>query len=315
MPREIYGPFVSFAPVGSQGDRPQIRVDLSTGKIYVNGNSAAADAPHYQTIVRMSKDRGRDWGMVYAFDSTEWPGSGAGYDVANGVMGIAYMASKVPEPLNAKCPCRVFGTSTDDGKTFDRQVISAPPPQPGGDPRNGMVVAANPTKPGTFSVLFPSSEGAQAYLTQDSGKTWTRSASIPGVPSTSIVNLTTAYSPKGILALVWRVIYPLSPLRPPKPRAKPAYLLTIPHTFEPIPETYEIWSAISRDWGKTFSAPRKVGTERSPGISRRRGMSEHGNDFISVAVDDDFVHMTWFDNRSGFMATWYGRVPIRDYKK
>ena len=43
-------------------------------------------------------------------------------------------------------------------------------------------------------------------------------------------------------------------------------------------------------------------------------MSAHGNDFISVAVDDDFVHMTWFDNRSGFEGTWYGRVPVADYK-
>jgi hypothetical protein len=81
-----------------------------------------------------------------------------------------------------------------------------------------------------------------------------------------------------------------------------------------VPETYEIWSAISHDGGKTFSTPKKVSTERSPGISRRRGMSEHGSDFISVAVDDDFVHMTWFDNRSGFMGTWYGRIPIVDYK-
>jgi hypothetical protein len=314
MPKEIFGPFVSFAPVGSQGDRPQIKVDISTGKLYVNGNSSAADPPHYQTVIRMSRDRGRDWGMVYAFDSAEWPGFGPNYDVANGIMGIAYIASSVPAALNAKCPCRVFGASTDDGKTFDRHLIPAPPPQAGGDPRNAMVVAANPTKPGMFSVLFSSSDGVEAYRTEDSGKTWTKSASLPGVPSTSIANLTAAYSPKGALSLAWRVIYPLSPPRPPKPRAKPAYQLTEPHVFEPIPETYEIWSAISRDGGKTFTAPKKVSTERSPGISRRRGMSEHGNDFISVAVDDEFVHMTWFDNRSGFMGTWYGRVPLADYK-
>jgi hypothetical protein len=313
-PKEIFGPFVSFAPVGSQGDRPQIKVDLSNGNLYVNGNSSAAVPPDYQTVVRMSKDRGRGWGKVYAFDSAEWPGFGPNYDVANGIISIAYVASSVPAALNAKCPCRVFGASMDDGKTFDRHLISAPPPEAGGDPRNAMVVAANPTKPGTFSVIFSSSRGLEVYRTEDSGKTWSTPPAIPEVPSTSIANLTAAYSPKGILALAWRVIYPLSPPRAPKPRPKPAYLLTTPHVFEATPETYEIWSATSRDGGKTFSAPMKVSTERSPGISRRRGMSAHGNDFISVAVDDDFVHMTWFDNRSGFEGTWYGRVPVADYK-
>jgi hypothetical protein len=314
MPKEIYGPFVSFAPVGSQGDRPQIKVDRSTGKIYVNGNSSAADPPHYQTVVRMSEDRGRDWGTVYAFDSADWPGFGPNYDVANGVMGIAYMASSVPAALKEKCPCRVFGASNDDGKTFDRHLIPAPSPQPGDDPRNAMVVAADPTKQGAFSVLFSSSGGVESYLTQDDGKTWTHSATLPGLPSTTIANLTAAYSTKGVLALAWRVIYPSPTPRPPRPRPLPAYKLTKPHVFEGTPESYEIWSAVSRDGGKTFSSPMKVSTERSPGASRRRGMSEHGNDFISVALDDDFAHMTWFDNRSGFQATWYGRVPLSDYK-
>ena len=81
-----------------------------------------------------------------------------------------------------------------------------------------------------------------------------------------------------------------------------------------MPEHFEIWSAISHDGGKTFSAPFKVSTAPSPGVTRRRGMHNLGRDYVSVAVDDDFVHMTWFDDRAGFRATWYGRVPIADYK-
>ena len=111
MPKEILGPYVSYAPGGSQGDRPQIRVDFSTGKLYVMGSSQAAVPPHHQSTFRMSKDRGRDWGMVYAFDSPDWPGGGGGYDVQNGIMGIAYNATSVPASLNAKCPCRVFGAA------------------------------------------------------------------------------------------------------------------------------------------------------------------------------------------------------------
>jgi len=81
-----------------------------------------------------------------------------------------------------------------------------------------------------------------------------------------------------------------------------------------MPEQFEIYSTVSRDGGKTFSAPFEVSTARSPGVSRRRGMRNLGRDFVSVAVDDDFVHMTWFDDRAGFRATWYGRVPVADYR-
>jgi len=317
MPKEIFGPYVSFAPVGSQGDRPQIRVDLSTGKIYVNGNSAAADPPHRQTVFRMSKDRGRDWGMVYAVDSPDWPGAGDAYDVANGVIGTAYTATSVPASLNTTCPCRVFGASTDDGKTFDRHLIQgAPAPSGGrgGGGGGGMVVVANPTRKGMFSVLISSSSGVDSYVTEDAGKSWTKGGSVPGLPTTSIANLTAAYSPKGVMALTWRTIYPLENPGPPRARGGPAYLLTAPHVFVDMPERFEIWSAVSRDGGKKFSAPFKVSSATSPGVTRRRSLSNHGNDFISVALDDDFVHFTWFDDRAGFRATWYGRVPLADYK-
>jgi hypothetical protein len=318
MPKEILGPFVSYAQVGSQGDRPQIRVDLSTGHIYVNGNSTASDPPHRQTTFRVSKDRGRDWGMVYAVDSPEWPGAGGGYDVANGIMGTAYTATSVPASLNAKCPCRVFGASRDDGKTFARNLIPGPPPQ-GAGPGGDMIVAANPTKTGEFSVFISTPGGILSYLTDDSGKTWTQTPTVSGPSQTTTAMLTAAYSPKGILALTWRALYPLAqptaqtPGRGPGQTGPPSQW-TAPRIFHDLPQQFEIWSAISRDGGKTFSAPHKVSTAISPGVSRRRSMSNLGSDFISVAVDNDFVHMTWFDDRAGFRATWYGRVPISDYK-
>ena len=147
MPKEVLGPFVSFAPTGSQGDRPEIRVDRSNGKIYVDGKSAAADPPHRQTVLRMSSDPAAGFGMVYAFDSAEWPQSGgSGYDVANGILGVAYVASSVPASLNAKCPCRVFGASTDDGKSFERHLLPGPAPAAGqgGGGIGGTLVLANP---------------------------------------------------------------------------------------------------------------------------------------------------------------------------
>ncbi len=317
MPKEILGPFVSYAEVGSQGDRPQIRVDLSTGKLYVNGNSMASTPRHRQTTFRVSKDRGRDWGMVYAVDSPDWPGAGAGYDVANGIMGTAYVATSVPASLNAKCPCRVFGSSTDDGKTFTRNLIPAPPPTQGEwGPGGAMIVAANPTKAGEFSVLYNTHDAIESYLTQDSGKTWTHSPSISAAPGTTIAMLTAAYSPKGVLALSWRALYSgaqMPPRTPPTAQLPPSKW-TEPRVFHDLPQQFEIWSVVSRDGGNTYGAPHKVSTAISPGVSRRRSMSNLGSDFISVAVDNTLVHMSWFDDRAGFRGTWYGRVPIADYK-
>lgn len=320
MPNEILGTFVSFAPMLSQGDRPQIRVDRSTGKLYVEGGAFAADPLHYQSIMRMSKDRGRDWGMVYAFDSAEWPGSWAAYDVANGIVGAAYIATSVPDELHAKCPCRVFGASTDDGKTFDRHLLPAPAPAGGGfGLGNITVVVGNPIKQGMFTVLITSPDGVDSYITEDAGKTWNKAGIVPAVPKTNTFNLTAAYNPKGVMALSWRAVYPVNTPEPALTRDRgpaigAAYQQQKPHVFEDWPEHFEIWSAISRDGGRTFSAPFKVSTAQSPGVSRRRSMSQHGSDFISVDLDDDFVHMTWFDDRAGFRGTWYGRVPLADYK-
>ena len=316
MPKQILGPFVSYMEAGSQGDRPQIRVDQSTGKIYVNGNSMASDPPHRQTTFRVSKDRGRTWGMVYAVDSPEWPGAGPGYDVANGVMGTAYIATSVPTSLNANCPCRVFGASSDDGKTFERHLIPAPAPTGSEFGPGGMIVAANPAKAGEFSVFYAAGDTIESYLTGDSGKTWTHAPSVQGPPGTTVAMLTAGYSTKGVLAIAWRALYPEANPYPRQAAGNkgPPSQWTEARVFHDLPQRFEIGSAISRDGGKTFSAPYQVSTAVSPGVSRRRSLSNLGSDFISVAVGPDFVHMSWFDDRAGFRGTWYGRVPIADYK-
>ena len=81
-----------------------------------------------------------------------------------------------------------------------------------------MTVVANPTKAGEFSVLFTSGNNIETYLTEDSGKSWTHSQTIPGIPNTSIAMLTAEYSPKGVLALIWRALYPLAQPAPPMSR-------------------------------------------------------------------------------------------------
>ena len=256
--------------------------------------------------------------MVYAFDAPEWPQSGgSGYDVANGMMGVAYIASSVPASLKATCPCRVFDVSTDDGRTYERHLLPAPPPEPGGTGAflGGMTVLANPTTKGMFTVLMASSSGADAYVTEDAGRTWRKGASVPGVPKTRTAHLTGAYSAGGVMAVSWQAVSPSATAATARIGAPPGLEgWHQPWQFSDMPDRFEIWSVVSRDGGRTFSAPFKVSTAPSPGVSRRRAMRNLGRDYISVAVDNSFVHMTWYDDRAGFRATWYGRVPLADYK-
>ncbi len=44
-----------------------------------------------------------------------------------------------------------------------------------------------------------------------------------------------------------------------------------------------------------------------------RGNNWDGDDLSSIAVDGDFVHIVWADNRAGFMGSWYARVPLSSY--
>lgn len=314
MPKELYGPFVSFAGTGATGDAPKIKIDASNGKIYIDGNSPAATPPHSQTIVRMSKDKGRDWGVVYAFDAPDWPGSGATFDVAQGMIGAVYVASQVPIELGAKCPCRVIGVSTDDGKTFERHLIPVPAGPSGPGSGRDMFLAADPTKVGRFALMIATPTQVDAYLTEDAGKTWSTPTHLGAIPGTRVEALAAQYNGKGVLGVSWLVMFPdpKNPTArgggPPGGRGGPV------HVFAAAPESFENWSAISRDGGKTWSAALEVSTARSPGQPRRRGNSSHSADFTSLAMDDDFVHMTWFDARAGFLGTWYGRVPISDYK-
>jgi hypothetical protein len=314
MPKQVFGPFVSFDPAHTWADFPKIRVDDSTGKIYVSGQSSSESAPkHWQMVIRGSADGGRDWGMVYAIDTPQWlEKSWGSYDVANGVVVTTYLASAAPQALHAKCPCWVFGASTDDGKKYQRHII---PVAAGAESPSGLFsgIYADPSKPGHY-IFLAHTHGAggrvDVYETDDTGVTWSGPNSIGEVPGASVDDLTAQFGHGGTFAIAWRAEYQLPGVRrPPHPG--------IGNTTYVVPDgsyTSEIWSVLSRDGGRTFSLPLKVSTARSPNSPRRRGMLGHGMDFDSVALDRDYVHVTWWDARSGFVGTWYGRVPLSSYQ-
>lgn len=274
-------------------DRPFLETDLSNGAIYVPGNGSGGEPPHRMTFLRASRDNGKTWGLVYAYESKDYPqGGGASKPrAANGVLGIAYTASSAP---GAKCPCLVFGASRNDGKTFDRHIVQAglsTTQQRGFGGLGSPQLAADARHPGRYAImhLAQGNTELQVYLTDDYGKTWKGPVHAGGTPGTTISKPDMAYSPKDELAVMWLAVNP--------------------------DQSYTCWSAASHDGGSTFSKAVQVSHSASPARAsiRDRGNNRDGDDLSSIAVDNDYVHIVWADGRAGFLGAWYARVPLASY--
>ena len=295
-PRQEYGPDVDPDLIGKTPyDRPFLITDQSTGTIYVPGNGSGGNPPHSETFIRASDDNGKTWGLIYSYDSPDYPEAGMASRpaAANGVLAVAYTASKVPASDGAaKCPCVVFGVSHDEGKTFEHHLVTADVYTPRGFFGMGSpALAADPSHPGRFAVMTFGAQNTemQIRVSDDYGKTWKGPVTAGSVPGTVMRKPDIAYSPTGVLAVMW--------------------LATKPDG------TYTAWSNASHDGGLTFG--KQVEVSQSPSPARQsikfRGNNWDGDDLSSIAVDDQYVHIVWADGRAGFLGSWYARVPLASY--
>lgn len=319
----LYPPGVN--PVFEQAspyDRPIFAADASTGTIYVSASGLAytvdpatverpkvdpslpgkgytgfppSSVSRARTFIRASHDGARTWGMIYPTDSDEYPGGRGGFSAAHGHLVVAFGATRIPEQENAQCPCTVLGTSEDDGKTFVYRIV---PPLPGpaasagrggrGGAGGGVMVAADATKEGRYAIARQSGSAMFVSITQDGGKSWNPPVQAAQVGTgASFGHRAMKYSPNGDLALIWKAMY--------------------------AGGSFDVWSSASLDGGLSFKTVR-VSHSISPPYIVERGNFMLGDDLSSVDVDDHYVHVVWGDNRSGFEATWYGRIPIGAYQ-
>lgn len=230
-------------------------------------------------------------------DSDAYPGRGA-FGAAHGELVVAYNAMKVPDGVNAHCPCTVLGTSPDDGKTFTYRVV---PPLPetsapaqgsesrgrGAGPGGGVMLATDSTKEGRYAVARQSGHRMMISITDDGGNTWLAPVLGAEVPeNANFGHRAMKYSPKGDLGLIWKAMYQ--------------------------DRSFDLWSSVSRDGGKTFKTIR-VSHAISPTYILERGNFLFGDDLSSLDLDGEYLHTVWGDNRAGFEGTWYGRVPLSAY--
>jgi len=322
-PPDIHPVFDQASP----WDRPFFVADASTGTIYVSGTGptytvdpATLPAPKVdpslpnkgyagyppasvargRTFLRASHDQGKTWGVIYPIDSDDYPGGRGGFSAAHGSLVVAYSATKVAANLNEHCPCTVFGTSKDDGKTFEYRVVPPLPPMSpapeaagtgrggrGGGVGGGVMLAADPTKDGRYAISRSIGRTMMVSLTEDHGKTWAPPVMAAEVPEgANFGHRAMKYSAQGVLALIWKAQYQ--------------------------DRSFDVWSSASRDGGRTFKTVR-VSHAISPPYIPARGNFLFGDDLSSVDVDGEYVHVVWGDNRAGFEATWYGRIPLSAY--
>jgi hypothetical protein len=316
-------------------DRPWMVVDRSTGDVYVSTTA------HPQRYVAVSHDHAKTWGRIEALDCDElsppnahhdvtcgaYPESGGGnIAAAHGFLAAAYIAGAAP---GRTCPCVVFETSTDAGAHWSRHVVLDNLPA-----GSNVFVAADSYHTGRYAVLLlpghlvpgglaglPASRNVpqevQVISTRDSGLSWSDPTALGNEPVTHITSRPwIAYTsvrqgrngPTGVLAVLWRNAYP---------PYNPASGL--------VPGTQNVFAAISRNSGKTFSDPVQLNSSPSPPPDP----TQFAEDDVSwVAVTTQYVYGAWGDWRatpgnpvssppslspSGELNSWIARVPLHSF--
>jgi hypothetical protein len=303
--------FPQFAPDlkpyfggNSPWDRPWLTFDDKTGAIYLtssggqtNIDTGKPETLRTQSYFTVSTDKAKSFGTVYALDAPDWPQSGRVSAAAGlGTFAEIYVASKVPAGEGVSCPCQVFGISYDQGKTWSRHVmkhIAIPAAGAGRGGGGGGVsnLIADPTTPGRFSVMRTVNTPAphlEFSTSNDDGKTWSPFAAVGSVPdATGIAKPAVMYSRfGGVLGFTWKATYPGG--------------------------SFDVWSVISKDAGKTFSAPLRVSHEKSPARDYYRNSQQDDNDGIDMTKDT--LMTIWGDSRAGFQASWFAKVSMASYQ-
>jgi hypothetical protein len=310
-------PFPKFAPSlkprmggNSPWDRPFLTFDDQTGTVYLgdSGGETAANPGsgsewRTQSYFTASHDDGRSWGTIYADDDPQWPQLGrASIAAGHGKLAQIYVASSVPSTAGAICPCQVFGISSDEGRTFDRHVmkhIQVRTTKETFGERTftttlGSVsdLTADPTTSGRYSVLryvTGASPHYQVSTSNDSGRTWSEFVSIQNTSGAKYLTKPwLEYSRFGVLGIEWRAIY---------------------SDF-----SYDVWAAISKDGGKTFSDPLRISHQKSPPSNYYRNAGNFGDDVQHFSMSRTHMYLVWGDYRAGFLGTWMGSAALSSFK-
>jgi hypothetical protein len=284
---------------GTTIDRPFFATDLSTGTIYeastgqvpgplASGDPATpAEGPLDRHLVS-SKD-GVHWLKPHAFGGG---GLGTFMSAANGVLATAFLTSSANNALCGKAAtaCTIFQTTKNSGANWTRHVLPAPNAYKG-----QPLVAADPAKPGRFAIglLMANSTRFVISVTNDGGATWGKPAVVSDDIRKSHYHAWMAYSPKGILGLMWKTSDAASEGEPTAP--------------------YTVWAATSDNGGHTFNLPLEVSHAPSPAPDSRP-FGNSGDDFSFIALGKTDAFVAWADWRPAERSGFFSAIKLPAFK-
>jgi hypothetical protein len=268
---------------GTSVDRPFITADLSTGTIY--SASSGLLGPDSTGDPNATPGTVFDRRLVASADGLHWTspqgfgggGIGASFSAAHGLLATAFRATTSAQ-CGGAASCIVFQTTRNAGATWSQHPLPN-----SSDSSDFPVVAADPARPGHFTVAYLNAATTQFEVDQtfDAGNTWSSQPTVVTDDATAAHwHPWMAYSPQGVLGLMWQN--------------------NPPGTGQP----YGVFAAISYDGGAHFSQPLQVGSSPAP---QPGAFGNLGDDFSYIVVDHDNVYVCWAGwqpgERQGFLTT------------
>jgi hypothetical protein len=299
---------------GTPVDGPKLTADLNTGTLYEASSSNLG--PHATGDAKSPQGKLWDRWLVSSKDGVHWTtpqpmgGFGSMMTAAHGMLATVFKTSGQRNMFNAPndelcggapTPCTVFETTKDGGATWSRHVMSVPSTYAG-----QPMVAADSSKPGHFAVALGENSGKEFYVyqTSDSGNTWSGPATVTDDSTKSHYHSWMAYSPDGTLGIMWRTRLP-----GPGQTAAP-----VTEGFGGGPALpYNVWAAISRDGGATFSQPFKVSSADS--LAPQSGpFGNAADDYSSITLDREYAYVSWADWRPGDRSAFFRAIKLVEFK-
>jgi hypothetical protein len=112
-----------------------------------------------------------------------------------------------------------------------------------------------------------------------------------------------AYSPNGVLGIVWRTRQGQAQATAPLAAGMGAGSTS----------PYNVWAVISRDGGMSFTAALEVSTADSP-APQSGSMGNSGDDYSGIALDTDYLYAGWADWRPGERKDLFRAIPLSEFK-
>jgi hypothetical protein len=81
-------------------------------------------------------------------------------------------------------------------------------------------------------------------------------------------------------------------------------------------DCWDVYAAVSRDGGASFSPPTRLTPQRSCSNAKGNGAAgrrfRHGGDYLGLAWDPDgALHPLWADSRTGTYQLWTARITVK----